>query len=396
MIAHSSLLIVDDSPAERQLMALTLGDAFPEADIRSTGHPALAMQMCAEHAFDCVLMDYNMPDMDGLVLAHQLKAEHSYLATVLMTSFGDEMLAAEALRSGISDYIPKTRITKESLQRTVGRSIQACSLARVIDEQRGELENFAYALAHDFKQPIRQIITFAELVFDKIGSHDDDEVRQHLTFLSDAAGRLGRLVDVMSQYTLLNRPPELADVDLSKVVESVRVQLAPFIAERQGEFVSPRSAPRVRGNETLMTQVLQNLVMNGLRYNKSPAPRVEMTARKEEGHWIIDVSDNGVGIEAAYLTEIFKPLMRLHNASEYPGSGLGLTLARKAVLAQEGAIWCDSEPGGGSVFHVQLPAAYGHRKTPGKSGGASGRSAMVTPTASAARPPVVGPRGRIH
>jgi signal transduction histidine kinase len=376
MAARQSLLIVDDSEAERRLMALTLCAAFPEADVLSAAHPALAKEMCATQAFDCVLMDYNMPDMDGLMLAHQLRAEHRYMATVLMTSFGDEMLAAEALRSGISDYIPKSRITQESLQRMVGRSIHTCSQARLIDEQREELENFAYALAHDFKQPIRQIITFSEIISQTVGPSGNAEMRRHLRFLIDAASRLGRLVDVMSQYTLLNQPPALSNIDLNRVVDSVRTSLGPFLAERQGEFVAIGCAHIVRGNETLMTQVLQNLVINGLRYNKSRTPRVELSVRRKDGQWIIDVADNGVGIDAGYLTEIFKPLVRLHNASEYPGSGLGLTLARKAMLAQRGAIWCESTPGGGSVFHVQAPAARASRKADARS---SQNTARKTP-----------------
>ena len=355
--APQSLLIVDDSEAEREIMTLTLGQAFPGAKVRSAAHPLMARQMCADQRFDCVLTDYNMPDMDGVTLAGELIAASAYLPIVLMTSVGDEMLAAKALRSGISDYLPKSRITAESIRRTVERSIQACGQARLIDEQRGELENFAYALAHDFKQPIRQIATFTQMISDEIQGGQVGEVHQHLSFLGDAARRLGKLVDVMSQYTLLNQPPELADVDLNRVLASVRASIAPYLAERGGEFVAPSQAPMVRGNETLMTQVLQNLVMNGLQYNRSAVPRVEVTARSDAEHCTLDVSDNGLGIDAAYLADIFKPLFRLHPASEYAGSGLGLTLARKAVLAQDGAIWCESPRGHGSVFHVRLPAA---------------------------------------
>jgi signal transduction histidine kinase len=125
-----------------------------------------------------------------------------------------------------------------------------------------------------------------------------------------------------------------------------------------------------------MTQILENLVINGLRYNRSRAPRVEMSVRSQGETVVIDIADNGVGILAEHMTEIFKPLKRLHNAAEYPGSGLGLTLARKATMSQQGAIWCDSTPGKGSVFHVELPAAHdnptgqikprkrGHRASP--------------------------------
>jgi signal transduction histidine kinase len=135
-----------------------------------------------------------------------------------------------------------------------------------------------------------------------------------------------------------------------------------LLAERGAEFVAPRRAPMVRGNETLLIQVLQNLIVNGLHYNQSMVPRVEVSARSDGESWVIEVSDNGIGIASEYLAEIFKPLLRLHTAKEYAGSGLGLTLARKAILAQKGEIWCESTPGNGAVFHVRLPAAENQRK----------------------------------
>ena len=105
-----------------------------------------------------------------------------------------------------------------------------------------------------------------------------------------------------------------------------------------------------------------SLIVNGVHYNRSAVPRVEVAARREGANWILDVSDNGIGIATDYLAEIFKPLVRLHTASEYSGSGLGLTLARKAIVAQKGEIWCESTPGHGTVFHVRLPSAEGRRE----------------------------------
>jgi signal transduction histidine kinase len=354
-----NLLFVDDSEAEREIMAHTLRTAFPGAALRPISEPSKVHQICNDHNFDCVLLDYNMPEMDGLTLARQLRAANAYLPIILVTSVGDEMLVAEALRSGVSDYITKSRITTESLRQIVSRSILASSQARVIEEQRSELENFAFALAHDFKQPIRQIITFSQMVADDLQGVESEGVMKHLGFLGHAATRLDKLVDVMLQYTLLNQPPELSDVDMNSVLASVGASLAPLLAERGAELVAPQRAPMVRGNETLLIQVLQNLIVNGLHYNSSAVPRVEVSARGDGESWVMEVRDNGIGIAPEYLTEIFKPLLRLHTAKEYSGSGLGLTLARKAILAQKGEIWCESSPGQGAVFQVRLPAAEG-------------------------------------
>ena len=182
------------------------------------------------------------------------------------------------------------------------------------------------------------------------------DVQKHLDFLTHAAGRLDKLVDVMVQYTLLSQPPEIADVRLDAVMSAIAGSLTPLLSELGGEIVNEVDGAVVRGNETLMIQVLQNLIVNGLRYNKSRVPRVEIVARREQESYVIEVRDNGVGIAAEYLSEIFKPLMRLHNHKEYPGSGLGLTLARKAILAQKGDIWCESTPSRGSTFYLRLIA----------------------------------------
>jgi light-regulated signal transduction histidine kinase (bacteriophytochrome) len=274
----------------------------------------------------------------------------------------------------VSDYIPKSRVTAESLRRSVARSIHVCAQAKVIDEQRAELENFAYALAHDFKQPIRQIKIFSQMISDSVRSREGEDIENYLAFLTAAASRLGKLVDVMSQYTLLNETPELADVDLKRVLANVRDSLTPYLLERGASFITPARAPVVHGNETLLMQVLQNLVMNGLQYNQSPVPQVEVRFRREGSDHVIDLCDNGVGIAPEYLAEIFKPLVRLHAASEFPGTGLGLTLARKAAQVQNGAITCSSAPGAGSTFHVRVPAAKASGKSAAEPARAAGRA----------------------
>jgi signal transduction histidine kinase len=99
------------------------------------------------------------------------------------------------------------------------------------------------------------------------------------------------------------------------------------------------------------------LIINGLKYNKSSSPTVSISTLVIENFCVIKVEDNGIGIEEEYIEEIFKPLMRLHNSSEYTGSGLGLTLARKAIMAQGGTIWCESELKAGSKFFVKAKLA---------------------------------------
>jgi signal transduction histidine kinase len=317
----------------------------------------LAAAICDHDKMDCVLIDFNMPILNGLELGAQLKAKSPYLPMILMTSVGDELLAADAMRNGFADYIPKSKISRESAGRTIARAVRAMDQARLIDQQREELEHFAYALAHDFKQPIRQICTFSDLIEEQIGANIDDDVARNLKFMRDAGRRLGALVDVMSQYTLLNRVPELGMVELNEIIDGVRVGLSAFLEERNGQLIA-ENAPAVYGNDVLLMQVVQNLVANGLRYNRSDHPTVTISSEGvASGKQRLRIRDNGIGIEARYMDEIFKPLVRLHASSEFPGTGLGLTITRKAVAALGGRIWCESEPGVGSEFVVELSSA---------------------------------------
>jgi signal transduction histidine kinase len=352
----ASLLIVDDDEAERILTARVARQTFPAALIETASGAVGAREACDRQPFDCVIHEYNMPGMDGLACAQRLRASFPYLPIVMSTGYGDEMLAAHAVTSGVTDYIPKSRISQQSLLRVVENAIRITRQARVIDEQRSELENFAFALAHDFKQPIRQIMTFANLVTEAIHEDRAREAGPHLGFLNDAARRLGNLVDVMSQYTLLSQPPAIDDIALDEVLANLRLLLAPYIEER-GAQVTFGPLPRVRGNEALVGQVLQNLVVNGLKYNTSPAPCVHIAGGEAAGDCVLRVKDNGIGIAPQYAEEIFKPLVRLHTKAEYPGTGLGLTLARKALTAMNGSIVCHCPVGGGTEFVVRLPLA---------------------------------------
>ena len=356
MKPSKTLLAVDDNPLDREIIAQTLFAAFPDARIRVVGDPGEAEKLCGTQRFDCALLDQNLPQMDGLALARRLRTTDAHMPIILVTSIGDEMLAAEAMRGGVSDYLTKSRLTTEAARRVVDRAIQSAAQQRLIDQQHEELETFAYALAHDFKQPIRQIMTFSQMITDDLSGVRQAGVRKHLDFLIHAAGRLDNLVDVMVQYTLLSQPPELSDVRLDAVMAAIRGSLTPLLSELHAELEIKDERAVIRGNETLMIQVLQNLIVNGLRYNKSPVPRVEVVVRREAETYVLEVRDNGVGIAAEYLSEIFKPLIRLHNHKEYPGSGLGLTLARKAVMAQRGDIWCEFTPDRGSVFYLRLAA----------------------------------------
>ena len=354
----SDILIVDDSPTELALMTRLARDTFPGVQVSNAGDAQSGQDACGRRPYDCIILDFSMPGIDGLACAQTLRTAYPYLPIVMATGYGDEMLAARAVTSGATDYIPKSRMTIPALRRVVENAVRITDQARIIDEQRNELQNFAYALAHDFKQPVRQIKTFSGMLTQTIGGSQGDEVAQYLSFLNTAANRLNNLVDAMTQYTLLSQKPEIGEMDLNAVLKNVRELLTPALEECGGRLTFDL-VPAIRGNQVLMIQVFENLVCNGLKYNAAAVPAVHISCEIVGDRCVLRVLDNGIGIEPQYIDEIFKPLIRLHTAAEYPGTGLGLTLVRKALATMGGTVSCTSSDTAGTQFTVDIGLALG-------------------------------------
>jgi signal transduction histidine kinase len=355
-LKHHLILIVDDDVLSQGLVSGIIAVAKPNSRtiVANNGHDALAM--CREQAIDCVLVDYEMPDMDGLTLVRLLREEYPFLPIILCTGAGDELLAAETLKSGATDYFPKNRMSPVALRRAINTAIELNGRMKTIHDQQADIEAFGFALAHDFKQPVRQIITFSGMIAQETRRLKSDRLPQMLKFMNDAARRLDSLVDVMVQYTLLQQTPELNVCIFSQILKETIASLQDYIGSKNAK-VTFKGDALVLVNTSFLSQVLQNLIINGIKYNKSEEPLVEITVSQNEDVAVVNVTDNGIGIERQYLEHVFKPLTRLHNRTEYEGSGLGLTLARKAVLAMGGDIRCDSTPGVGSTFSVKLKTA---------------------------------------
>ena len=360
-----SLLIVDDDAIFLDRFEHILGTAFPEATIHKAEDAATAGAQFNGRPFDCVIFGHRPPALDGVACAKKLRKLNAYTPSILATACGSEELAARALLSGMTDYIPKSKVTVDSVRRAITRAIQTSNQRRMIDEQQQELETFAFALAHDFKQSLRQIMTFSQLVSLDIDPSPGGELEVHLKFLNSAANRLAKLVDVMAQYTLLNQPVSLSPVTLREAFDSAVELAGDYIRERKASVILD-SYLVLMANHVLLAQSLQNLIINGLKYNKSATPRVIVAGREEEGRPHIHVVDNGIGIERQYINTIFAPLVRLHTDSEYSGTGLGLALVRKAMTAQFGSVSCRSTLGLGSEFILTMrrPPARQRTKAP--------------------------------
>lgn len=164
------------------------------------------------------------------------------------------------------------------------------------------------------------------------------------------------LIDDLRTYTAASQQ-ELAhaEVDLERVMDVVRANLYGALTEK-GALLVVHPLPVVPGDASSLVVVLQNLVANGIKFNTSDPPVVEVKARNQVDHVVVEVTDNGIGIPPEHRDRVFRLFQRLHTRDDYPGTGLGLAICQRIVARHHGTITLTSEPGRGTTFTLTLPA----------------------------------------
>ncbi len=229
---------------------------------------------------------------------------------------------------------------------------QRAELAR----SNAELEQFAYVASHDLKEPLRAIASYTQLLGERYADRLDARARRYIGHAVDGATRMSALVDDLLALSRVGTTGEpFAPVQLDAVLAETLHAMRATIAESGGAVTSD-PLPCVTGDAAQLRQVLQNLVGNALKFRRPGVPpRVHVSAAAERGQWTITVRDNGIGIDPRFAELVFEVFRRLHTRDEYPGTGIGLAICRKAVERHGGRIWVEAAPDGGSAFRFTLP-----------------------------------------
>lgn len=218
-----------------------------------------------------------------------------------------------------------------------------------------ELDDFNYIASHDLQEPLRKIVSFSALLEQQCADQLSDSGLQYLGFMSNAARRMKNLIsDLLSLSRTSRAQLERAELDLNQCVEDVLPLVGHRIESTGAQLVVPE-LPTVAGDRRLIAQLYQNLIGNALKFITNETPRVELTVERGDREWILGVLDNGIGISEDAATRIFQPFQRLHGRDEYEGTGIGLSICRKAVQRHNGRLWVESRPGEGAHFRFTLP-----------------------------------------
>jgi signal transduction histidine kinase len=233
------------------------------------------------------------------------------------------------------------------------------SLGRLRQAHR-ELETFTYSVSHDLKAPLRGIDGYSRLLLSDHAASLNDEGRRFLDHIRQATRQMAQLIDDLLAYSRLERRElALGDLPLHEVVEGVLTGCREEVRLLGAQVrVDVPASLRTRGDGQGLAMALRNLIDNALKFSRdSRPPHIEITATGIGGAVQLAVRDNGVGFEMKFHDRIFSIFQRLHRAEDYPGTGVGLAIVRKAMERMGGRVWAQSQPGQGATFFLELPAA---------------------------------------
>jgi signal transduction histidine kinase len=268
-------------------------------------------------------------------------------------SFALEAMQRDEKRRAAED---KLRRLSEELEQRVQERTQELRAANA------ELEAFSYSVSHDLRAPLRAIDGFSQMVLSRYADKLDADGRHALERVRAGSERMGVLIDSMLELSRLDRRAlELRDVDLSALAAEVVQELRAGEPERDVEVLIEPNVSTV-GDKELLRVALQNLLGNAFKFT-SPKPhaRVRFGRTEHAGHAAIFVCDNGVGFDMNHADKLFRPFERLHAASEFSGTGIGLATVQRVIARHRGRTWAEGVLGHGATFYFTLPSDDDHR-----------------------------------
>ncbi len=376
-----NILLVEDVPEDREMYRrLLVGDPEHDYHFWEAETAGEALDRCRTEKPDCILLDYALPDTNGIeFLARLAELEGDVLIPVVMvTGQGNEAVAVQAIKSGAQDYMTKSVVTQDAIRRAVHNAVQKVALLRKIHQQQVELgratrraeranaakSELLASMSHEIRTPMNSILGFAEIL---LGEPLPEVHRRHVeTIHRNGVSLLALINDVLDLSKVEAGRMDVfeSSFDLEELLRSVAAMLA-VTAEQRGTQITvdvDRTLPAfVVADEQKLRQVLVNLVGNAVKF--APGGTVAVTARRRGRSLQLAVADDGIGIRPEMLKTIFDPFIQVGGATRKSatGTGLGLALVKRFVGLMGGEVHCDSVEGEGSTFAFTIPLRAGSK-----------------------------------
>lgn len=375
------ILIVDDEAALATALARTLqNDGYSTTSLTNATEAVPLLQAAFENgagAFDVLITDLMMPEMNGIALLRAALRIDEHLAVVVMTGHGTIDSAVAAMKNGALDFIEKPfnlTVIRPVLSRAFAvrrlRRENAALVARVAERTREleaanselrsvnrELEAFAHTVAHDLRTPLHAMMGFAELLGSETPGPLNAVQKEYLQDIQDGGERLMHLTKHLLDIALLGSERLAKEsVNVAELVGEVVTELRRSSPDRE-LTVSIGALPAASADPTLLREVFANLLSNAIKFtSRTDDPRIEVEGWQDGARTVYSVRDNGAGFEQRDANRLFMPFRRLHPAKQFEGTGLGLSFVRRIIERHGGQVTAEGAVGKGACFRISLPA----------------------------------------
>ena len=372
--------MVDDSP-EKLLAMTSILESMPSVAIIQARSGPEALRLLLKQEFAVILLDVNMPEMDGFETAQVIRGrpslEHIPILFVTALSTTDSDIF-KGYSFGAVDYV-LTPILPEILRTKVGVFVELWKQRRALQEQaehlkklnkdltrraeqlsevNKELEGFCYTVAHDLRAPLRAMEGLTATLVEDFGEALDKEGHDQASRIREAASRMDQMIQELLSYSRLTFVAmDVAPLKMEDVLKDALSQIDFDLKEKKARIQVKRSRNRVVGHHPMLVQVVCNLICNAIKFCPEGAtPEVTIWEEKRDERIRVWVEDNGIGIAPEHCERIFRIFERLHDRDHYTGTGIGLAIVQKAITRMGGHVGVESEVGKGSRFWFELPA----------------------------------------
>jgi signal transduction histidine kinase len=367
-VEKTRLLIVDDEPAHAQALHDTLQDHGFDPVVCTSGETALTA--LRGESFDLLLSDLMMPGIDGIELLRAALKIDPMLVGIIMTGAGTIPTAVDAMQSGALDYIlkpfrlgvilpvlaravamRKLRLDNATLQRQVTEHIAE------LERTNAELDAFTRSASHDLRTPLIAVVGLAELISMSYAEQMPAKAREWLAEIAKSGRKMNRLIDDLLRLSRLGRQAlVLTLLDMTALVQACATELRQTQPAGSPEVIID-ALPSVRGDASLLRQVLVNLLSNAFKFTSRKAqPLVHVGVSQQGADTAFFVRDNGSGFDMAKAGRLFGAFERLHSDSEFAGTGVGLSIVQQIVQRHGGRIWAEGKVDEGATFYFTLAA----------------------------------------
>src|ERR1700690_1301362 len=362
------VLLVEDNPTDGEQVLHELRRGGFEVACEVVGTAEAFRQRIKERTPDLVLADYNLRQWRGMEALEILRFEGLDVPLILVSSTLGDVTAVECIKQGASDYVLKTSLARlpvsvrRALEETRIRQEsrreheQLAGKAEELARSSVELEQFACAASHDLQEPLRMVAAYTQLLAKRYRGKLDDQADKYIHYAVDGAVRMQSLIqDLLALSRVARQETVMVSTDCNEVVERAIENLQTLILA-SGAVVAHGPLPRLLVNRLQLQQVFQNLIQNAIKFRGPQPPIIQISAKEQATEWVFSVADNGIGISAEHLENVFIIFKRLHTRTEYPGNGIGLAICKKIVERHHGKIQAIPHEGEGAIFNFTLPA----------------------------------------